>query len=105
MDLNGEELLRLQEYFLRITSSEEGSRGGWYEPESRDGIFGQALRIWMSMLQTMTGSSMSAAIGKLHEGAGDLVLSHNPQFRRIQTKGISASAALLRLSPPLHTPN
>jgi|GEM_PF-1421529 len=91
MDLNGEELLRLQEYFLRVTSSEEGSRDGWYEPESRGGIFGQALTIWMWMLQTMTGSSMSAAIGKLHEGAGDLVLSHNPQFRRIQTKGISAS--------------
>ncbi len=91
MELNGEELLRLQEYYLQVTSSEHDSREGWYEPASRGGIFGEALTIWMWMLQTMNGSSMSSAIGRLHEGAGDLVLSRNPQFRRIQAKGISAS--------------
>jgi len=91
MEMKREELVRLQEYYLQVTSTERDSREGWYEPASRGGIFGEALTIWMWMLQTMNGSSMSAAIANLHEGAGDLVMSHNPQIQRIQTKGISAS--------------
>lgn len=91
MSVGGEELVRLQEVFLSLTRNEREGRDGWYEPETRGGIFGQALTIWLWMLQTMNGTSMAAVVGQLHEGASDLILSRNRHSKRIASKKISAS--------------
>lgn len=91
MGLSGEEVMGLQELYLSLTEIGFEGRDGWYEPESRGGVFGQALTIWLWMLQTMNGSSMASALGQMHDGACDLVLKCNRHGQRINAKEISTT--------------
>lgn len=91
MELNAEKLTSLQAKFIELTESQFGETEGWYQTNTREGIFGTALVIWLWMLQIMNGSSMSGVMGLLHEGAAELVLSKNEASKRVQNNKISSN--------------